>query len=76
MKITIELDLAHIGDTGRDDPERLADFVFYQRLDGETFDAGHHGEARYEVKGFRFVSGEGETDDAGNDLDVLQETVG
>jgi hypothetical protein len=76
MKITLELELAHVGDTGRDDPERLADFVFYNHLDGKDLDAGVHGEARYEITGFTFVSGESETDDAGNDLDVLPETVG
>lgn len=75
MKLTIELDLEHVGDTGRDDAERVADFVFYNHLDGQVINAGNHGEARYEIRSFSYVGSETEVDADGNDLDVLPETV-
>lgn len=74
MEITIKLKLDHVDDTGRDDPERVADIAYWQLLDGREVDAGNKtGDARYKVTDYELVSGEPEHDDEGNDLDVLPE---
>lgn len=73
MKFTIEVEAKHEDGTGRDDPERVADIAYYQLLDGKTIRAGSSAEARYVATSYRFVSGESETDDEGDDLDVLPE---
>lgn len=75
MKFTIEVEVKHQDGTGRDDPERVADIAYYQLLDGKAIEAGAQGEARYTATSYRFVSGESETDDDGEDLDVLPEPV-
>ena len=75
MKVTIELDLGHDHGTGRDDPERVADCLFHQRLHGQAINPGANDEARYHVLSYTLVSGEPETDGEGADLDVLPEEV-
>jgi hypothetical protein len=73
MRITIELDIRHSDGTGRDDPERVAEFVYWNLLDNKTIKAGNQGDARYFVHGYDFVSDVPETNEDGESIDVLPE---
>lgn len=67
MRIQIELTLDHVDGTGRDDAERITDFIAYRALDvgNYTVDAGERGEAKYVVSGHKFI---GAADDAEDHL--------
>lgn len=70
MNITLELTITHEDGTDRDDPERVADIVYWQLLEGRQIRAGEHGNARYVTTDYHVVASEPEFGPDGNDLDV------
>lgn len=74
MEITIAITLEPEDRARRDDPERVADCLYYQLVDAKVVHAGTGAPvADYRVTGYRFVGGEPERDEDGTDLDVLPE---